>query len=105
LVSRGRPASSRLVPSPSGDRADLAAFFQGAGGHVCEQAEHLLPPLVLARGRRPPTQHRRAGPPVSEPAPICFPPIPLLQQVLSRVADEGKELLLIAPHWPNQPWA
>ena len=34
-----------------------------------------------------------------------FPPIPLLQQVLCRVADEGRELILIAPHWPNQPWA
>src|SRR4029434_684805 len=76
LVSRGRPASSRLVSTPSGDRADLAAFFQGAGGPVCEQAEHLLPPLVLARGRRPSARHRRAGPPVAEPAPICFSPDP-----------------------------
>ena len=34
----------------------------------------------------------------------AFPPILLLQQVLCRVADEGRELILIAPHWPNQPW-
>src|SRR4029434_4433798 len=45
-VIEGRPSGSRLVSTPSGDRADLAAFFQGAGGPVCEQAEHLLPSLV-----------------------------------------------------------
>src|SRR4029434_9447840 len=56
-VVEGRPSSSRLVSTPSGDRADLAAFFQGAGGSVCEQTEHLLPSLVLARGRRSPTGH------------------------------------------------
>src|SRR4029434_10238707 len=50
---------------------------------------HLLPALVLARGRQSPTRHRRAGP----------------GQVLCRIADEGRELILIAPHWPNQPWA
>ena len=34
----------------------------------------------------------------------AFPPVPLLQQVLCRIADEGRELLLVAPHWPSQPW-
>src|SRR4029434_2172033 len=58
-------SSSRLVPSPTSDRSDLGAFFQGAGGRVREQAEHLLPALVLARGRRSPTRHRHAGPPVA----------------------------------------
>src|SRR4029434_1660329 len=55
-VIEGRPSGSRLVSTPSGDRADLAAFFQGPGGPVREQAEHLLPSLVLARGRQPPTR-------------------------------------------------
>ena len=86
--------------------ADLAAFFQGAGGSVCEQTEHLLPSLVLARGRQPPPLGIDA---LSHQWPslrlYAFPPVPLLQHVLSRVADEGRELLLIAPHWPNQPWA
>src|SRR4029434_11268462 len=103
-VIEGRSSSSRLVPSPTSDRSDLGAFFQGAGGPVRKQAEHLLPALVLARGRRSPTRHRRAGPPVASSSPICFPPIPLLQQVLCRMGDEGRELILIAPHWPTQPW-
>src|SRR4029434_10221219 len=60
-VFEGRSSSSRLVPSPTSDRSDLGAFFQGAGGPVREQAEHLLPALVLASGRRSPTRHRRAG--------------------------------------------
>src|SRR4029434_7461293 len=34
----------------------------------------LLPALVLARGRRSPTGHRRAGPPVARSTPICFSP-------------------------------
>ena len=34
----------------------------------------------------------------------AFPPIPLLQHVLSRIMEEGRELLLVAPHWPNRPW-
>src|SRR4029434_2428897 len=75
-VIEGRSSSSRLVPSPTSDRADPGAFFQGAGGAVCEQAEYLLPALVLARGRQPPTGHRRAGPPVARPASICFSPDP-----------------------------
>src|SRR4029434_4001779 len=74
LVIKGRPSSRRLVSTPSGDRADLDAFFQGAGGPVCEQAEHLLPSLVLARGRQPPARHRRAGSPVARPTPIRFSP-------------------------------
>src|SRR4029434_11140293 len=57
-VMEGRSSSSRLVSSPTGDRTDLGAFFQGAGGPVRKQAEHLLPALVLARGRLPPTGHR-----------------------------------------------
>src|SRR4029434_3986798 len=61
---------------PTSDRSDLGAFFQGAGGPVREQAEHLLPALVLARGRRSPTSHRRAGPPVASSTPICFSPDP-----------------------------
>src|SRR4029434_9255604 len=73
-VIEGRPSSSRLVSTPSGDRADLAAFLQGPGGSVCQQTEHLLPSLVLARGRQPPTGHRRAEPPVAEPASICVSP-------------------------------
>src|SRR4029434_2540196 len=73
-VIEGRSSSSRLVPSPTSDRSDLGAFFQGAGGPVREQAEHLLPALVLASGRRSPTRHRRAGPPVASPTPICFSP-------------------------------
>src|SRR4029434_2714363 len=36
----------------------------------------LLPALVLARGRRSPTRHRRAGPPVASSTPICFSPNP-----------------------------
>src|SRR4029434_10236874 len=35
----------------------------------------------------------------------AFPPIPLLQQVLCRIAHESREVRLIAPHWPSQPWA
>ena len=62
------------MSTPSGDRADLAAFLQGPGGSVCQQTEHLLPSLVLARGRQPPTRHRRAEPTVAEPAPICVSP-------------------------------
>ena len=34
----------------------------------------------------------------------AFPLVPLLQQVLCMIADEGRELLLVAPHWPSQPW-
>ena len=34
----------------------------------------------------------------------AFPPVPLLQQMLGRIADEGRELLLIAHHRPSQPW-
>ena len=34
----------------------------------------------------------------------AFPPVPLLQQVLCNIADEGRELLLVAPHWPSQLW-
>src|SRR4029434_10686385 len=105
LVIKGRPSSSRLVFTPSGDRADLAAFFPGAGGSVCKQAEYLLPALVLARGRQPPTGHRRAGPPVARSASICFPPIPLLQQVLCRIADEGRGLILICPNMSKQSMA
>src|SRR4029434_2381451 len=44
-VIEGRSQSSRLVSSPTSDRSDLGAFFQGAGGPVREQAEHLLPAL------------------------------------------------------------
>src|SRR4029434_5224115 len=67
LLSRGDPRTDwrRLVSTPSGDRPDLGAFVQGAGGPVCEQTEYLLPSLVLATGRQPPTRHRRAGPPVA----------------------------------------
>lgn len=34
----------------------------------------------------------------------AFPPPPLLSLVLSKVAQEGAELILIAPLWPAQPW-
>src|SRR4029434_5330246 len=37
-VIEGRPSSSRLVSTPTSDRSDLGAFFQGAGGPVREQA-------------------------------------------------------------------
>ena len=30
----------------------------------------------------------------------AFPPVPLLQQVLCRIVDEGRELLLVAPTGP-----
>src|SRR4029434_3438929 len=43
---------------------------------VRKQAEHLLPALVLDRGRQSPTGHRRAGPPVARSTPICFSPDP-----------------------------
>src|SRR4029434_4746082 len=97
LVSRGRPASSRLVSTPSGDRADLAAFFQGAGVPVCEQAEHLLPPLVLARGRRPPTRHRRAGPPVAEPASVCFSPDSAPSAGAEQSSGRGQRIVIDSP--------
>src|SRR4029434_6380042 len=75
-VIEGRSSSSTLVPSPTSDRSDLGAFFQGAGGPVRKSAEHLLPALVLASGRRSPTRHRRARPPVASSTPICFSPDP-----------------------------
>src|SRR4029434_3790080 len=73
-VIEERSSSSRLVSTPTSDRPHLGAFFQGAGGLIRKQAEHLLPALVLARGRQPPTGHRRAGPPVARSTPICFSP-------------------------------
>src|SRR4029434_835109 len=73
-VIEGRSSSSRLVSTPTSDRTNLGACFQGAGGPVRKQAEHLLPALVLARGRRSPSRHRRAAPPVPSPTPICFSP-------------------------------
>src|SRR4029434_8084591 len=99
-VIEGRSSSSRLVSSPTSDRTDLGAFFQGAGGRVRKQAKHLLPALVLTRGRQPPTTVGIDALGHQWPALrlYAFPPIPLLQQVLRRVADEGRELILIAPH-------
>jgi hypothetical protein len=34
----------------------------------------------------------------------AFPPIKLIQAVLSRVRESGVRLLLVAPFWPSQPW-
>ena len=33
-----------------------------------------------------------------------FPPFSLLPRVLQKVAQEGADLLLIAPLWPQRPW-
>src|SRR4029434_7307802 len=96
-VIKGRPSSSRLVSTPSGDRADLAAFFQGAGGSVCQQTEHLLPPLVLARGRQPPTRHRRAEPPVAEPAPICVSPSSAPPACAGQGSGRGQRIVIDSP--------
>src|SRR4029434_4121666 len=105
LLSRGDPRAADWCLLPQVIEQIWVRFFQGAGGPVCEQAEYLLPALVLARGRQPPTGHRRAGPPVARSASICFPPIPLLQQVLCRIADEGRGLILICPNMSKQSMA
>ena len=35
----------------------------------------------------------------------AFPPISLLNQVISKVMDQGfRRMILIAPGWPNMPW-
>src|SRR4029434_1925970 len=86
-----------IRPSPSGDRADLAAFFQGASGPVCEQAEHMLPSLVLARGRRPLTRHRRAGSPVAEPTPICFSPDSAPSAGAEQSSERGQRIVIDSP--------
>src|SRR4029434_579092 len=96
-VVAGRPSSSRLVSTPSGDRTDLGAFFQGAGGPVCKQAEHLLPSLVLARGRQPPTGHRRAGPPVARSTPICFSPDPAPPACATQSSGRGQRIVIDSP--------
>src|SRR4029434_5780715 len=97
LVIKGRPSSSRLVFTPSGDRADLAAFFPGAGGSVCKQTEHLLPSLVLARGRHPPTRHRRAELPVAEPAPICVSPGSAPPACAAQGSGRGQIIVIDSP--------
>src|SRR4029434_7684047 len=48
----------------------------------------LLPALVLARGRRSPTRHRCAGPPVASSTPICVSPDPA--PPASAVQDSGR---------------
>src|SRR4029434_1105659 len=103
-VIKGRPSGSRLVHTHSGDSADLAAVLQGADRSVGQQTEHLLPSLVLARGRQPPLGIDTLSHQWPSLRLYAFPPVPLLQQVLGRVANEGRELLLIAPHWPSQLW-
>src|SRR4029434_872011 len=90
----GRSSSSRLVPSPT---SDLGAFFQGAGGPVREQAEHLLPALVFARGRRSPTRHRRAGPPVASSTPICFSPDPAPPACAAQRSARGQGIDIDSP--------
>ena len=61
LLSRGDPRAADWCLHPQ--VIEQIWIFQGAGGPVRKQAEYLLPALVLARGRRSPTRHRRAGPP------------------------------------------
>ena len=35
----------------------------------------------------------------------AFPPVSLLNQVISKVMDQGcRRMILIAPGWPNMPW-
>ena len=37
--------------------------------------------------------------------PYCFPPFPLLGQVLARVREQKvNRMLLVAPWWPTKPW-
>ena len=37
--------------------------------------------------------------------PYCFPPFPLLGQVLSKVRDQGVErMILVVPWWPTKVW-
>ena len=36
---------------------------------------------------------------------VAFPPVSLLNQVISKVVDQGcLRMILIAPGWPNMPW-
>src|SRR4029434_3943250 len=94
-VIKGRSSSSRLVPSPTSDRSDLGAFFQNTCYPLWFSLGGDDPSLgVDALGHQWPNMRLYA-----------FPPVPLLQHVLSRIMDEGRELLLVAPHWPKRPWA
>lgn len=34
----------------------------------------------------------------------AFPPLPLIAKVLRKLLAEKGELILLAPHWPRQPW-
>ena len=37
--------------------------------------------------------------------PYCFPPFPLIGQVLAKVRDQKVDkMLLVAPWWPTKPW-
>src|SRR4029434_1326727 len=103
-VIEGRPSSSRLVFTPSGDTADLDAFR--AQVDMFANRQNTCCPLWFSlRGDNLPLGIDALGHQWPDLRLYAFPPIPLLQQVLCRVADEGRELILIAPHWPNQPWA
>src|SRR4029434_4066259 len=72
-------------------------FFQGAGGPVRKQAEHLLPALVLARGRQPPTGHRRAWPPVARSTPICFSPVSVHPASAVQGSGRGQRIDIDSP--------
>lgn len=34
----------------------------------------------------------------------AFPPMPLIPRVIRRSLEEGAEVLLVAPHWPQHLW-
>ena len=114
-TSRGGQFSSRLLVegeiSPIGMDFESPDFSEDLSGPhsstgdrpVCVHSQLSTSQVLFPFQGSSGLEGGRALLPVVRPSPLCLPPFSILPRVLEKIVQEGADVALVAPFWPQRP--